>query len=163
MTMQRPANQKSVQLIPFGHVAECREKVQKRIAERAYEIFEQRGHAPGHDLDDWLQAESELFKGIPVGIADADSELILSTDVHRITDLQVAVNPTRVTIMGRKAKNGFGREPGDVEIFQAVPLHSVVAPSQATASVKCGCLEIVLPKAVVDKSKAPKYAVAWAA
>jgi hypothetical protein len=29
------------------------------VAERAYEIAEQRGFAPGAELDDWLQAERE--------------------------------------------------------------------------------------------------------
>ena len=31
-----------------------------RISQRAYEIFEARGRHQGHDLDDWLQAESEF-------------------------------------------------------------------------------------------------------
>jgi len=30
------------------------------IADRAYEIYLARGAAPGHDVDDWLQAEREL-------------------------------------------------------------------------------------------------------
>ena len=30
------------------------------IAMRAYEIYIERGAAPGRDLDDWLQAEQEL-------------------------------------------------------------------------------------------------------
>jgi hypothetical protein len=32
----------------------------QEIRVRAYELFEQRGREPGHDLDDWLQAEAEL-------------------------------------------------------------------------------------------------------
>jgi len=32
----------------------------QEIRVRAYELFEQRGKEPGHDLDDWLQAEGEL-------------------------------------------------------------------------------------------------------
>jgi hypothetical protein len=31
------------------------------IAKRAYEISLQRGSAPGHEMDDWLQAEAELL------------------------------------------------------------------------------------------------------
>lgn len=31
------------------------------IARRAYEIFLGRGEEPGRDVDDWLQAESELL------------------------------------------------------------------------------------------------------
>ncbi len=32
----------------------------KLVAERAYELFERRGKQPGHEVDDWLQAENEL-------------------------------------------------------------------------------------------------------
>ncbi len=32
----------------------------QQIEVRAYELFEQRGREEGHDLDDWLQAESEI-------------------------------------------------------------------------------------------------------
>jgi len=38
----------------FGDVAET------EIARRAYELYEQRGCAHGHDIDDWLQAEQQL-------------------------------------------------------------------------------------------------------
>jgi len=30
------------------------------IARRAYELYLQRGSVPGHELDDWLEAEAEL-------------------------------------------------------------------------------------------------------
>jgi DUF2934 family protein len=30
------------------------------IAKRAYELYLQRGSVPGHELDDWLEAEAEL-------------------------------------------------------------------------------------------------------
>jgi hypothetical protein len=29
------------------------------IRKRAYQLFEERGRQPGHELDDWLQAERE--------------------------------------------------------------------------------------------------------
>jgi len=32
----------------------------EQIRRRAQEIFEARGSAPGHELDDWLEAEREL-------------------------------------------------------------------------------------------------------
>ena len=34
--------------------------LQEQIRCRAYELYEQRGREDGHELDDWLQAESEL-------------------------------------------------------------------------------------------------------
>lgn len=33
---------------------------QDEIAQRAYELYLQRGSVPGHETDDWLQAEAEL-------------------------------------------------------------------------------------------------------
>lgn len=35
---------------------------EERIRCRAYELYEQRGAEDGHDMDDWLQAESELIQ-----------------------------------------------------------------------------------------------------
>jgi hypothetical protein len=37
----------------------------ERIAKRAYELAAQRGFTPGHELDDWLQAEREIEAGAP--------------------------------------------------------------------------------------------------
>ncbi len=34
----------------------------EQIRRRAQEIYEARGSAPGHELDDWLKAEQELTK-----------------------------------------------------------------------------------------------------
>ena len=35
----------------------------EEIRRRAYEIYLERGEQPGRELDDWLQAESELKRG----------------------------------------------------------------------------------------------------
>jgi len=33
---------------------------EQEIRRRAYELYLERGEEPGHDLEDWLQAEREL-------------------------------------------------------------------------------------------------------
>ena len=38
--------------------------IDERIRRRAYEIYEQRDRIDGLDLDDWLQAESEIMGAI---------------------------------------------------------------------------------------------------
>jgi hypothetical protein len=35
---------------------------EEQIRARAYEIYRARGGQPGHDMDDWLQAEYELIQ-----------------------------------------------------------------------------------------------------
>lgn len=37
------------------------EALLRRIAEKAYEIYQSRGELHGHDLDDWLEAERLVF------------------------------------------------------------------------------------------------------
>src|SRR5262245_16378982 len=37
----------------------------ERIASRAYELARLRGFSPGHEVDDWLQAEREIEAGEP--------------------------------------------------------------------------------------------------
>ena len=32
-----------------------------QITEKAYELFQKRGHAHGHDLDDWVDAEQHVM------------------------------------------------------------------------------------------------------
>ena len=49
MTTQRETRRSDTQM-PSPH----------DVAHRAYELFQTRGGEPGHDLDDWLQAEREL-------------------------------------------------------------------------------------------------------
>jgi hypothetical protein len=41
----------------MGSVIRCLPHI---IRERAYQFFEARGRQPGHELDDWLQAEREI-------------------------------------------------------------------------------------------------------
>ena len=36
------------------------ENIQEQISRRAYELYETRGRADGHDLEDWLRAEKEI-------------------------------------------------------------------------------------------------------
>jgi hypothetical protein len=48
-----------------GTAVEKRERLphstgEQEIRDRAYEIYLQRGAQPGHELEDWLQAEREL-------------------------------------------------------------------------------------------------------
>jgi len=42
--------------------AESPVDIQEQVRRRAFDLYEQRGREDGHDLDDWLQAESELIQ-----------------------------------------------------------------------------------------------------
>lgn len=42
------------------------ELTEKIIRSRAYRFYEERGYENGHDLEDWLRAESEIIGKKPV-------------------------------------------------------------------------------------------------
>src|SRR5262245_23455709 len=40
---------------------EAGESLRRRVQERAYELFVRRGRGPGHDVQDWLEAEKQVL------------------------------------------------------------------------------------------------------
>lgn len=49
-------------------------ELQEQIRRRAYELYEQRGSNDGHEVSDWLQAESEVAQKKAANGARTDRE-----------------------------------------------------------------------------------------
>jgi len=47
-----------------GKTASKRAPTHEQIAARSYELYLARGSQPGHEQEDWLQAERELGSGV---------------------------------------------------------------------------------------------------
>jgi len=45
---------------PTARIAEPEVDTHEEISRRAYELYVERGRENGHDLEDWLQAETEV-------------------------------------------------------------------------------------------------------
>jgi hypothetical protein len=56
----RPTTTMPPPLRTTRRTTESTSELQEQIRFRAYELYEQRGREDGHELDDWLQAESEV-------------------------------------------------------------------------------------------------------
>lgn len=50
---------------------ERKELPKEEIAQRAYELYAQRGGEPGKDVEDWVRAEKELNGAVIAGSAKA--------------------------------------------------------------------------------------------
>ena len=48
--------------------------LKERIRRRAYELYVQRGHQSGRELDDWVQAEQEILRAHEDLLVDEASE-----------------------------------------------------------------------------------------
>jgi len=65
ITTKKPARGRGVTLV--GSTKQVRYVPSNaEISERAYEIYLDRGGEDGHDIEDWLQAESELSQELTV-------------------------------------------------------------------------------------------------
>ena len=78
------------------------------IARRAFDIFESRGRSPGHELEDWFRAESELLRSVPVNVAESDGEYIVRAEVPGFgdKDIEVIVEPLHLAISGKRENEG---------------------------------------------------------
>jgi len=78
--------------------------MQNRVARRAYELFASSGFTDGHDIEDWLFAESELFGKMPVELSQTENELTVSAGLPGFTekDIEIKVEPRRLFITAKR-------------------------------------------------------------
>ena len=76
---------------------------EEAIAKRAYELYLQRGSVPGHELDDWLQAEAELSAAAAAcrTKSDAPAQPVVRAARSARSDGAPAVESPRVSPRGR--------------------------------------------------------------
>lgn len=151
-----------VALFSEHHLFDEMRDVHHLIARRAYQLFADHGSSDGHDLDDWLRAERELFHSAPIEICETDSEFILRAELpgFRESQVTVAVEPSSVIITAehevdaeqRKAKTLYSEWRSN-RVFRSLRLPAPVNPHKATKHLSNGMLEIRLPKAATAKDE----------
>ena len=156
VAVMQPAKEAApMKLLPGSDLFDRIQDLSNSIARRAFEIFEDRGRAFGHDLEDWLRAESEFLHPIHLDIAESDDAVTVRAEVPGFSakELEVGVEPHRLTISGkreaneeRKSKKTIYSEHCRNQIFRAVELPAEVDSSKVTATLKDGVLELAMPK-----------------
>jgi hypothetical protein len=70
------------------------------IARRAYELYESRGCAPGHEWDDWLQAESEILRPAKLQGTEEGEQLLAPVEVSGFLphEINVRLEPRSLKI-----------------------------------------------------------------
>jgi HSP20 family protein len=115
----------------------------------------------GRDLDDWFRAETDLLHPIHLEINETDDTLTAHAEVpgFEAKELEVSVEPQRITISGKKEsteekKTGktVYKEQCSNEILRVVDLPVEIEAAKATATLKDGVLELRMPKTAQAKS-----------
>ena len=139
-----------------------------KIALRAFSMFVRNGRIQGHDLEDWLKAETEFLAPVPVELCETDMELAVRAKVPGFTEkeLEIVIEPERLFITGKTEKKSEGNEKQTLfseissnEIFRTIALPAEIDPEKAAAVLKNGVLDISMHK-VKPAQKVPVMAKA---
>jgi len=136
------------------------EEIENRIARRAYELFASSGFTDGHDMEDWLLAESELFGRMPVEITQTDKEVMVKVGVPGFAekDIEIRTEPRRLLISAVREEKSENKKKGETvysessdQVFRAIDLPAEVDPARIKTSLSKGELDITLPKKEISK------------
>ena len=125
------------------------------IARRAFEIFESNGGSPGHDLEDWFRAESELLRPVPLNVIELNGEYVVRAEVPGFggRDIKISVEPRCLAVSGKLQTNEHGENGRLIrsawcanQILRTLDLPSDVDTSTVSASVQDGILTVHLTK-----------------
>lgn len=150
------------------NIFEDMEALTRQIAQRAFQIFEERGAFDGRDWDDWFRAEAELLKAVPIEIGEDNDSYSIRAEVPGFDakEISVQAEPNSIYIHGKieqKKESAKGAEVrysevSSDEISRRVDLPSSINPDKATATLANGVLELKLPKAAPPKAVEVKAA-----
>jgi len=125
-------------------------RIQGAIARRAF--LPSRPYFPGHELEDWLKAESELVSPLCYGLMTNDEEMLVGTSVAEFKKgtIEIWVSPRLITISGESVGRNEGKQSATAQrerlIFRVFRLPVEVEPEAITAELNGSSLELRLPK-----------------
>jgi HSP20 family molecular chaperone IbpA len=125
-------------------------RIQGAIARRAF--LPSRPYFPGHELEDWLKAESELVSPLCYGLMTNDEEMWVGTSVAEFKrgTIEMWVSPRLITISGESVGRNEGKQSATAQrerlIFRVFRLPVEVEPEAITAELNGSSLELRLPK-----------------
>ncbi len=112
------------------------QNLQLAIACRAHELFEARARVHGHDVEDWRMAQSVDRVLVRAKVAGFDH-----------SELEVSVEPRRVTIIGKKKQKKTMTEQGGScpdQILAVLELATEVIPEHTIVKAQPGVLRCEL-------------------
>jgi HSP20 family molecular chaperone IbpA len=131
------------------------DRLREQIAVRAHQLAVERGSGPGHELDDWLRAESQLVWKPEMHLEEHPHTLVVKFRVPgiRCEDIQVWIDRRSLVLLGEAQPE----EPAeDVrvhdsefrygQIYRQLELPTPIEPEKGKARLNDGVLTITLLK-----------------
>jgi HSP20 family molecular chaperone IbpA len=156
----RPVVSSTIPTCLSGPEAEAIEqRLSQKIGERARQIFEQSGSAPGNDETNWLRAEAEIV-GAGLEVREYGTWVRVNVSLPNASgeNMQIAVRPARIIVCTDEMQNALnpseGAEREQRGIFRVANLPAEVNPVSAAASFRDYQLLLMIKKRRPNKSTA---------
>ena len=147
------------------------EKHLKDVQRRAFDLFEGRGCELGHELEDWLKAEREVFGQCASEMVETEkeNELQMALPGFDAKEVQVTASPSEIMVHAqtkaeKKTENSnvVWTEFGSHDVYRRFEMPQHVKVENTTATLDKGILRIKVAKVTAAKEK-PSVGVASAA
>lgn len=146
----RPANEAE------GAILRKVEELAKQTEDLAYRLFELRGHIHGQALDDWLQAEREIFVKPAVDIQETPKEVRakMSLPEFDAKDLSVEASPHTVLIEGKTRAGKNEAMDERKALLERIALPHAIDPKDVKVEMASGVVTIVARKDLANQRSA---------
>jgi len=139
---------------------QVQQRVNERIAVRAYDLYQQEGNRDGEDLRHWLQAESEILSNVPE-IRESSSWFTVNIPLKGFvpSEVQVSVGARSALVVAEREQisNSEAGRFSDVfeqAIYTRAKWPTDVDPDTASAYLKNGVLTLTVKRATPSESDA---------
>ena len=128
------------------------DKMEQRLRQRAYALFETRGRSHGRHVDDWFEAERELIWKPAIEVREKGGQLSVDVELPGIQprDLDVRVTPDRLLVRARTSHIQLENrgaihisERISKDVFRAIDLPKAIDPERVRAEYYQGLLHVV--------------------
>jgi HSP20 family protein len=127
------------------------EQIQKRVTERAYDLFRRRGAALGAALNDWLSAERQTIWKPPVEVCQKDNQFVIEAALAGVEPRQLDIQVTRDTLLIKADTPHLHPETKGVvhvcefqpgQLFRAIKFPAPIDPEAVKAEYRDGLLRV---------------------
>jgi HSP20 family molecular chaperone IbpA len=126
-------------------------EMQDRVMRRAYEIFEQNGGMIGRDIENWSQAERELFWKPAFELSEKEGRFLLEAALPGVDakDIDIEVTPEDIVLQAN-TQHAHAEQKGIVHycefqsgrMFRSIHLPKKINPDKVKAEFKNGLLRL---------------------
>jgi HSP20 family molecular chaperone IbpA len=126
------------------------------VKQRAFDLFQRRGHTDGYALEDWVQAEHEILGWPAAELTEKDDayEVHVTLPGFDAPEIEVTTTPSELVIHAATQHEKKGKEKGVVwtefgsnDVYRHFELPSKIQVEKVVANLDKGILRITAPLA----------------